>query len=124
MEQYLYQWGPDPDGALSRAFQAAESLIQVDASNADGHCVCATVRIFRHEFDLAMAGFSLALSLNPNAVINLFFAAWGESLAGHTAMAKEHAKLGLRLSPREMDIWLGVAYLALMQASFAEGGLR
>ena len=36
-------------------------------------------------------------------------------------MAKEHAKLGLRLSPREMDIWLGVAYLALMQASFAEG---
>ncbi len=35
-------------------------------------------------------------------------------------LAKEHAFLGLRLSPRERDVWLGVAYLALTQASFAE----
>ena len=42
-------------------------------------------------------------------------------MAGHTAMAREHAELGLRLSPREMDLWLGDAYLALTQASFAEG---
>jgi adenylate cyclase len=60
------------------------------------------------------------LSLNPNAVLNLFFAAWGESLAGLTAMAREHAELGLRLSPRDLDIWLGMAYLALTQSSFAE----
>ncbi len=29
--------------------------------------------------------------------------------------------LGLRLSPRDLDLWLGDAYLALLQASFAEG---
>ncbi len=124
MDQYLYQWGRDPGGALSRALEAAESLVQVDASNADGHGLRGAVRIYRREFDLGMTDFARALSLNPNAVINLFFAAWGESLAGHTAMAREHAELGLRLSPREMDLWLGVAYLALTQASFAEGNFE
>lgn len=46
--------------------------------------------------------------------------AWGESLAGLITDAKEHAHLALRLSPRDMDVWLGEAYLALMQAAFAE----
>jgi tetratricopeptide (TPR) repeat protein len=78
------------------------------------------VKIYRREFDQAIADFTRALSLNPNAVLNLFFAAWGESLAGLTAMAREHAELALRLSPRDLDIWLGMAYLALTQSSFAE----
>jgi TolB-like protein len=120
MDQYLYRWGTDPDGALSRALQAAESLIQVDSSNAAGLVLRGDIRTYRREFDLAVADFSRAVSLNPNSATNLFFAAWGESLAGLTALAKEHAELGLRLSPREMDLWLGVAYLALTQACFAE----
>ena len=47
--------------------------------------------------------------------------AWCESLTGFTEKAREHAALGLRLSPRDVDFWLGVAYLALAQASFADG---
>ena len=120
LDQYLYQWDHDPSDALSRAMQTAERLIHVDSSNAAGHALRGTIHIYQREFDLAIPDFERSLSLNPNASLHLFFAAWGESLAGLTELAKEHAELGLRLSPREMDIWLGLAYLALTQACFAE----
>ena len=118
--QYLYHWGSDPSGARDRALQATGSLIQADPSNADGHGLSGMVRIYRREFDQAIADFTRALSLNPNAAINLIFAAEGEALAGLTAMAREHAELALRLSPRDLDLWLGCAYLALTLSSFAE----
>jgi TolB-like protein len=120
IEQHLYRWGKDPDGALERAADAAEQLVHVDAADANGHALRASVHMFRHEFEDAIADFRRALSLNPNSAVHLFLAAWGESLAGHFDAAREHVDLGLRLSPREMDLWLGVAYLALTQASFAE----
>ena len=62
-----------------------------------------------------------AFTLNPNFAINIFTMAWCESLAGFTGEARDHAALGLRLSPRDNELWLGVAYLALAQASFADG---
>ena len=63
-----------------------------------------------------------AFELNPNFRAQLLMImAWGESLAGLTEEARDHAKLALRLSPRDLDLWLGDAYLALLQASFAEG---
>jgi adenylate cyclase len=120
LDQYLYRWAHDPAGTLNRAMQSAENLIHVDSSNAAGHALRGTLRIHQREFDLAIPDFERSLSLNPNASLHLFFAAWGESLAGLTKLAKEHAELGIRLSPREMDLWMGVAYLALLQASFAE----
>jgi adenylate cyclase len=124
LDQYLYRWDHDPAGALSRAMQTAERLIHVDSSNAAGHALRGTLRIHQREFDLAIPDFERSLSLNPNASLHLFFAAWGESLAGLTKLAKEHAELGIRLSPREMDIWMGLAYLALLQASFAEANFE
>jgi len=120
LDQYLYRWVDDPAGALQRAVQTAEKLIHVDSSNAEGYVLRGTLHVHRREFDLAIPDFERSLSLNPNASLHLFFAAWGESLAGLTKLAKEHAELGIRLSPREMDLWMGVAYLALLQASFAE----
>jgi len=120
LDQYVYQWGEDPKGALKRALRTADNLLLVDSANADGYGLRGTIHTMSQDFDLALTDFSRALSLNPNAAINLFLAAMGESLAGETARAKEHAFLGLHLSPRERGIWLGVAYLALTQASFAE----
>ena len=75
---------------------------------------------FRGDFDAAVADFRRAFALNQNFTWNIFHMAWCESLSGFTEEAKEHVDLGLRLSPRELDLWLGVAYLALMQAHFAE----
>ena len=120
MDQYVYQWGEDPKGALNRALRAADNLLQVDSANADGYGLRGTIYTMSQNFDHALTDFSRALSLNPNSALNLFLAAMCESMAGETAQAKEHAFLGLHLSPKEGGIWLGTAYLALTQASFAE----
>ncbi len=119
--QYLYRWGSDPDEILARAWDVTERFIQVDSSNPKAYMMRAVVYTFRGEFDAAVADYRRAFSLNPNFAMNLVVMAWGESLAGLTKEAREHAELGLRLSPRDLDWWLGDAYLALLQASFAEG---
>jgi tetratricopeptide (TPR) repeat protein len=121
MEQYTYQWVDNPSTALERSFQVAERLIHADPSHAGGYILRAGINTNRHEFDLAMADYDHGLSLNPNSSIHLIHAAWGKSLAGLTNEARAHAELGLRLSPKEYDIFLGYAYLGLQQASFAEG---
>jgi TolB-like protein len=118
--QYLYRWGSAPDEALKLAWAAVEHLIEIDASNPHAHMMRGTVHELRGEPDAALADYRRAFALNPNFAWNLFAMAWGESLAGLTEEAREHAELGLRLSPRDMDFWLGVAYLALAQASFAD----
>ena len=121
MEQYTYQWGDDPDAALERSMQVAEKLIHADPSHAGGYILRGGINTYRNEYDLAIADYDYGLSLNPNSSIHLIHAAWGKSLAGLTSEAKAHAELGLRLSPKEYDIFLGYAYLGLLQASFAEG---
>ncbi len=120
LEKHLYRWGKNPGGALVRAAESAEHLVHVDSSDANGHLLRGFVHMFGHEFDDGIADYRRALSLNPNSAMSLFLAAWGESLVGLVDEAREHVELGLRLSPRENDIWLGVAYLALTQASFTE----
>ncbi|MEE8305497.1 MAG: tetratricopeptide repeat protein, partial [Candidatus Tectomicrobia bacterium] len=118
--QYLCRWGPDPDESLARARDIAERFIQVDSSNPKAYMIRGIVYTVRGEFDAAIADYRRAFALNPNFAMNLVAMAWGESLAGLTKEAREHAELALRLSPRDLDLWLGDAYLALLQASFTE----
>ena len=120
VEQYNYQWGADPEGSLEQAFEAAERLIHVNSSHAGGYILRAGIHTFRREFDQAVVDYDHGLLLNPNSANHLVHAAWGKSLAGLTAEAKAHAELALRLSPKELDLMLGFAYLGLLQASFAE----
>ena len=118
--QYLYRWGDDPESSLARARDIAERFLQADSTNPRAFMIRAMTSIFGRDFDAAIADYRHAFSLNPNFALNAMFMAWGESLAGLTTEAKEHAELALRLSPRDLDLWLGDAYLALLQASFAE----
>jgi adenylate cyclase len=118
--QHLYRWGPDPDGALSLAAVVADNLIGTDPSNARGYLVRAWVQQFRKNHDAALIDYRRAIDLNPNFAIGLFTMAWGEAVAGMSTAAKDHALLALRLSPRDTNMWLGEAYLALTQATFAE----
>lgn len=118
--QYLYRWGDDPDGALNTSAQLAERLLEIDSSNPNAYLALAMMHSFRGEFDSALEDYQRALDLNPNFALNLFLMSWGESCAGLTKQAREHAQLALRLSPRDLDIWLGEAYTALAQASLVE----
>jgi TolB-like protein len=119
--QYLYRWGPAPDEALDQSWAAVERLFEIDSSNSHAYSARALVHHFRGEHDPAIADFRRAYTLNPNFASNIILMAWCESLSGYTGEAREHAALGLRLSPRDNAIWLGTAYLALAQASFADG---
>ena len=110
----------NPDEALNSLLRTGERLVQVDSSYPNAYVARAVARQFQGDFDAAIADYQRALALNPNLALTLFMAAWSESLAGMTEEAKEHAKLALRLSPKDQDMWLGCAYLALLEASFAE----
>ena len=115
---------PAPDELLDRAWTAVERLFEVDSSDPRAYAARGIVQHFRGEHEAAVADFRYAFALNPNFAVNIFTMAWCESLAGYTDEAREHAALGLRLSPRDNELWLGVAYLALAQASFADGNFE
>jgi adenylate cyclase len=116
--------GVNREELAERAWSAAEKLSQIDVSNPYGCMIRGVVAWDRGEHDLALDLLRRAQTLNPNFSWNLISLAWCESLAGLTAEAREHAELGLRLSPRDMDLWIGTAYLALAQASFADSDFR
>ncbi len=120
-EGYLYRWGPAPNEALNQAWKAVDRLFDIDSSDPRAYTARGFVQHFRGEHEAAVADYRYAFTLNPNFAINIFTMAWCESLAGFTGEARDHAALGLRLSPRDNELWLGVAYLALAQASFADG---
>lgn len=118
---YLYRWGPDPDAALAAAWAKCERLFEIDASNPGSYLVRGMLRQFRGDNLGALDDLRRGVELNPNFTRGLFTLAWAESLLGEAEAARSHVETGLRLSPREDALWLGIAYLALAQASFADG---
>ena len=118
--QHLYRWTDDPDFMLNLAIETADHLISIDPSNARAYIVRAWANQYRRQYDHALADYRRALDLNPNLALNLFTMAWSEAVAGLAPEARKHAEMALKLSPRDIDIWLGWAYAALELASFTE----
>lgn len=119
--RYLFQVDEKPEEMLDVAQKAADALFQRDRLDPRALTIRGMIRHFQRAYDEATADFQRAFELNPNFALNIFFMAWHESLVGRTGEAKMHAKLALRLSPRDADVWVGDAYLALAQSHFAEG---
>ena len=120
-EAYLYRWTSQPGDLLKQAAKAADQLLEIDSSDPRAYTARGSVLHFQGKHEEAVADYRYAFALNPNFATNIFLMAWCESLSGYTDEARKHAALGLRLSPRDNEIMLGIAYLALAQASFAEG---
>lgn len=118
---YLYRWGADPDKALLEARNCIEKLFDIGTSDPRAYTRRGLVLHFLGERDKSLGNLRRAVELNPNYAYGLIMLAWAESLNGFSDEAVEHAKLGLRLSPRESESVLSHAYLALAQASFASG---
>ena len=112
--------GADLKEKTNRALSVVDRLFDIDASNADSCLIRGAIDWDRGEHDLGLGHLRRGCTLNPNSAWCLIALAWCESLAGLSSEARKHAELGLRLSPRDMDFWLGTAYLALAQANFAE----
>ncbi len=117
--QCLYRWGSDPDAALVNGLDMARRALEIDSLDHVAFAARGMLLVFRDDYDDGIGDLLRAHELNPNDSRCLVWLAWCESMAGLPKDAKEHAALALRLSPRDIDIWLGGAYLAMTQASFA-----
>lgn len=119
--RYIYGWSDEPGDALSSAISTADHLIGIDPSDAKSYIVRAWAHQYRKEYDLAISDYRRALELNPNLALNLFTMSWSEAVAGLAADATEHAQMALKLSPRDIDIWLAWAHASMELAHFSEG---
>ena len=107
MFRHNCRWGPDPQASLAAFVETAERLIHIDNADAKSYMVRAWANMYEKKFDAALADHRRALALNPNLAANLFAMAWTEAIMGLADEARAHVELALRLSPKEIDIWLG-----------------
>lgn len=114
---HLYRWGPHPEAALQAMWSAVEHMLSIDALDHRTLTICGIGRVVRGEPDRGLADLRRALEVNPNSSLSLMWLALCEAMAGLGQEATAHAKLSLRLNPR--DSWIGVAHLALAMERFA-----
>jgi TolB-like protein len=120
MYLHLYRWEREGEDALAMATERLERLSELDNMNAEACVVRGTCLSIGGDHDGGLVEYRRAVELNPNSAAALIHLAWGESIDGAEEEARAHAADGLRLSPREAPFILGIAYLALAQAAFAE----
>lgn len=118
--RFLCRWPPDPEMAKELALQAANALLAIESGNVHALTVRGEILTSLGEYERAMRDYSKALDLNPNFTWNLFFMSICEALIGKADEAREHAERGLRLSPKDREIGVAAAYLALALAGFSE----
>ncbi len=122
----LYTMRPpsEADQLMTHASEVIKRLAEIDTANPYCCMILGAICWDRGEYELALRHMRRGYQLNPSFAWNLFTLAWAEALAGLTEEAVKHAELGLRLSPRDMDFWLGIAYHALALAHFANGNYQ
>jgi TolB-like protein len=114
----LYGWAPDKRANIELAERAARELWTRAPQDYSSFFARSQAKLMVGEFELGIADLRRAFELNPNDSRVIVYLAWAEASAGQTEAAREHARLFLRISPR--DRWIGTAYLALAMSSFID----
>ena len=116
--QSLWRWGEEPGKSASYAEKWAERYLSLFPTSYNAYFCLGASRFRNGNFVQADRDFSRAHELNPNDAFVLRFWAWCEASMGKFESAKRHALDAIRLSPK--DFFVGVSYLALAMAAFAE----
>jgi len=116
--QSLWRWGEDPGKSASLAEEWAERYLTQFPTSYKAYMCLGASRFRLGNFVQADRDFSRAHELNPNDAFVLRYWAWCEASMGKFEDAKRHALDAIRLSPK--DFFVGVSYLALAMAAFAE----
>ncbi len=116
---HLHRWGPTPATALDNIWQAAEQMQRIAPLDHRTLTICGIVRTMRGQHERGVADLRRAVDSNPNASQSLMWLAASEAMAGESEPAMVHARLGMRLNPR--DAWIGIAQLAMAMAEFCAG---
>ncbi len=96
------------------AERAAHAAVEADGEDSWAHHGLAYTYLFQRRFDDAIAGFELALRLNPNFAMSHAFHGVALCYSGHWEDGDAAARRALRLSPRDplSAIYCGVAAYA------------
>ena len=116
---HLHRWGPAPASALDDIWRAAEQMQRIAPLDHRTLTICGIVRTMRGQHAGGVADLRRAVESNPNASQSLMWLAASEAMAGESEPAMVHARLGMRLNPR--DAWIGIAQLAMAMAEFCAG---
>lgn len=114
----LFRWGADPSAAAGFAEEWADKYFSQQPNSYRAYHYRGLARFRQSQYREAILDFQKAHARNPNDSIVLRFWAWCEASAGEIEDAKKHAKLAIRLSPKDVNIH--IAYLALAMAAFIE----
>jgi adenylate cyclase len=114
---HLYRWGDRPEGALDRAWAVVERMTTINSQDERTLTLRGWIRFNRGEYDGGLSDLRRACEVNPNFAFALTRLSFAEAKAGMAEEAVAHAKLALRLSPK--DYWAGTAHLAMTLAYFA-----
>jgi adenylate cyclase len=104
---------------LAAADATAQRLRQLDPSDHLAFAILGHVSMRRLRHDEAISNLRRAHDLNPNDVTTLRWLSWQESNLGLVEQARTHARLALRLGPRDRSIDL--TYWALALAEYVAG---
>jgi adenylate cyclase len=113
---HLWRWGARPEDALDRAWAVVERMTAINSQDERTLMARGFVRVTRGEYDGGLADLRQAHEVNPNYVFAVIMLAFAEATVGLAPEAEAHARLALRLSPRDYEI--GTAHLALAMAHF------
>lgn len=116
--QNLYRWGPDPDRARHIALDWAKTFAAELPNAPSAYGALGGTKNGLGLYEDAIRDFERAHELNPNDALVLYTWSFCEASAGYCESAKEHAHMGLRLSPK--DSMSGLACLSLAMAAFIE----
>ncbi|MDX2314911.1 MAG: adenylate/guanylate cyclase domain-containing protein [Gammaproteobacteria bacterium] len=101
-----YQWGwtdLEPEEALSRAREMAETALELDPNNYDAHYARAYVHVHAGEEDLAIERFRKSIELNPSATNVMAAISSPLRYAGRIDEAIEYLHRAIRLDPHHHD---------------------
>ena len=111
--------GPQGTADLTAADAAARRLRELDASDHAAYAIIGHVAMRRLRHDEAISNLRRAHELNPNDIVTLRWLSWEESNLGLAEDARGHARLALRLGPRDRNIDL--THWALALAEYVAG---
>jgi TolB-like protein/Tfp pilus assembly protein PilF len=125
--EYLNGWSESPEASQRRAYELALKAVSADAAEPLGHYSLGIVRLWRKEFDPAIAAHEKAIALDPNFAPS--YASLGLILhyTGRSAESLDLIATAMRLDPHYPDLYLhfvGQAYFALGRYEEAAAALK
>ena len=127
--QYDYQnrWSADPQTALTRAAESADTAIKKDAKEPFARAIAALVAMWNRDLDRAALEAGLALSLNPNLPLGYSILAAVHLYSGRPLEAIPIFERATRLDPvhdQQYLHFLGIAHLLAGHYETAVTALR